>query len=90
MSGPCTHPDAIAVDMPAESDKDDAVCAACAQAGIKWAHLRECLTCSEIGCCDSSPMRHASAHAAGVGDPIVTSMEPGERWRWCYVDGVAF
>ena len=86
MSGSCTHLDTIAVDMPAESDKEGAVCAACVKAGTEWVHLRECLVCGEIGCCDSSPMRHASAHAASADHPIVTSMEPGERWRWCYVD----
>jgi len=48
--------------------------------------LRLCLTCGHVGCCDSSPMRHARAHAAHIGHPIVQSFEPGESWRWCYVD----
>jgi uncharacterized UBP type Zn finger protein len=53
-------------------------------------HLRLCLTCGEVGCCDSSPNKHASKHAAEHGHPIVHSFEPGEEWNWCYVDEVAF
>ena len=82
----CTHLDAIAVDMPAEADKGDAVCTACVEGGTEWVHLRRCLVCGTVACCDSSPMRHMSAHAREESHPIVTSMEPGERWRYCYVD----
>jgi hypothetical protein len=60
-------------------------CAECLSTGTPWVHLRLCLTCGHVGCCDSSPMRHASAHAHTVGHPIVRSFEPGENWRWCYV-----
>jgi hypothetical protein len=60
-------------------------CEECLRLGTPWVHLRLCLTCGHVGCCDSSPMRHARAHALDVGDPIVQSMEPGENWRWCYV-----
>jgi uncharacterized UBP type Zn finger protein len=49
-------------------------------------HLRECLTCGHVACCDSSPNRHATAHADGSGHPIIRSFEPGEDWRWCYPD----
>jgi hypothetical protein len=49
-------------------------------------HLRLCLTCGHVGCCDSSPNRHARAHAVRLGHPVVQSFEPGEDWRWCYVD----
>jgi uncharacterized UBP type Zn finger protein len=49
-------------------------------------HLRLCLTCGHVGCCDSSPLRHARTHAFAAGHPIVQSFEPGEDWRWCYVD----
>jgi hypothetical protein len=49
-------------------------------------HLRLCLTCGHIGCCDSSPNRHARKHASLVGHPVVQSFQPGENWRWCYVD----
>jgi hypothetical protein len=54
--------------------------------GSPWVHLRLCLTCGHVGCCDSSPLRHARGHAFAVGHPIVASFEPGESWRWCYVD----
>jgi hypothetical protein len=63
-------------------------CQECLQAGTPWLHLRLCLTCGHVGCCDSSPLRHARGHAFGVGHPIVRSFEPGETWRWCYVDDV--
>ncbi|MDQ1464275.1 MAG: hypothetical protein QOC73_1216 [Actinomycetota bacterium] len=61
-------------------------CEECLILGTPWVHLRLCLTCGKVGCCDSSPLRHARGHALDVGHPIVRSMEPGERWRWCYID----
>ena len=61
-------------------------CEECLRLGSPWVHLRLCLTCGHVGCCDSSPLRHARAHAGFVKHPIVRSMEPGEDWRWCYVD----
>ncbi|WP_051102534.1 UBP-type zinc finger domain-containing protein [Parafrankia elaeagni] len=61
-------------------------CAECLRVGSVWVHLRLCLSCGNVGCCDSSPMRHARAHAAAEGHPVVRSHEPGEDWRWCYVD----
>jgi uncharacterized UBP type Zn finger protein len=61
-------------------------CEECLRAGSPWVHLRLCLTCGHVGCCDSSPNRHARRHAHLVGHPIVQSFEPGENWRWCYVD----
>ncbi len=51
-----------------------------------WAHLRLCLSCGHVACCDSSPHRHASHHHHDEGHPVVRSFEPGEAWRWCYVD----
>jgi hypothetical protein len=59
-------------------------CADCEAAGGWWLHLRRCAQCGRIGCCDSSPSQHASAHAAGSGHPIVASFEPGESWFWSY------
>ncbi len=56
--------------------------------GDVWVQLRMCLTCGLVGCCDSSANRHASAHAADAGHPLVRSVEPGEAWRWCYVDEI--
>jgi uncharacterized UBP type Zn finger protein len=51
-----------------------------------WVHLRTCLTCGYVACCDSSPRRHASAHFEETGHPVMRSYEPGETWRWCFVD----
>jgi hypothetical protein len=59
-------------------------CADCEAAGGWWLHLRRCTACGQIGCCDSSPAQHASAHAAATGHPIVRSFEPGEEWFWNY------
>jgi uncharacterized UBP type Zn finger protein len=56
--------------------------------GGRWLHLRICLECGHVGCCDSSPNRHASAHARGTEHPIIRSLEPGEDWSWCFVDEV--
>ncbi len=61
-------------------------CEECLKLGSPWVHLRLCLTCGHVGCCDSSPLKHASAHAAEATHPIVRSFEPGENWQWCYVD----
>jgi uncharacterized UBP type Zn finger protein len=52
-----------------------------------WAHLRMCLTCGHVGCCDSSPHQHASEHFKKTDHPVMRSVEPGEDWRWCYIDG---
>jgi uncharacterized UBP type Zn finger protein len=51
-----------------------------------WAHLRMCLDCGHVACCDSSPHRHASTHAKETGHAVIRSFEPGESWRWCFVD----
>ena len=61
-------------------------CEECLRTGSSWVHLRVCLTCGHVGCCDSSPNRHARKHFHAEGHPIVQSFEPGEDWRWCYVD----
>jgi monovalent cation/hydrogen antiporter len=66
----------------------DAVCEACLAEDVRWVSLRECLTCGTVGCCDSSPRRHASAHFRDTGHPVIESAEPGEDWRWCYLDHV--
>lgn len=60
--------------------------AECLLEGGTWVHLRRCLDCGHVGCCDSSPNRHASAHFRGTAHPLVQSFEPGEDWVWCYVD----
>jgi hypothetical protein len=62
-------------------------CPTCLAGGYTdWVHLRQCLTCGQVGCCDSSPRRHAAAHHVQTHHPVMRSIEPGERWRWCYVD----
>jgi uncharacterized UBP type Zn finger protein len=60
-------------------------CEDCLRMGSRWVHLRLCLTCGHVGCCDSSPHRHARMHFHESGHPIIQSFEPGEDWRWCYV-----
>jgi uncharacterized UBP type Zn finger protein len=62
------------------------VCAECVALATTRVHLRQCLTCGQVGCCDSSTMRHARGHAASTGHVVVRSIEPGETWRWCYAD----
>jgi uncharacterized UBP type Zn finger protein len=82
----CTHLDSVEV---TELPEEVPGCAACLEAGDKWCHLRLCLGCGFVGCCDSSPNRHATAHARESGHPLVRSIEPGEDWSWCYVDEIA-
>jgi uncharacterized UBP type Zn finger protein len=61
-------------------------CEDCAELGeLTWAHLRMCLTCGRVACCDSSPHQHATEHFRRCGHPVMRSAEPGEAWRWCYV-----
>ena len=61
-------------------------CEECLKIGGSWVHLRMCLECGKVGCCDSSKNRHASRHALETGHPIAASFQPGEDWRWCYLD----
>ena len=61
-------------------------CEECLKMGTRWVHLRLCLTCGHVGCCDSSPGRHATNHFRQSVHPVIASLEPGERWAWCYVD----
>ncbi|HEX7087784.1 MAG TPA: UBP-type zinc finger domain-containing protein [Vicinamibacterales bacterium] len=80
--GGCAHIEAIeTVRQPAER-----VCEECVAIGSSWVHLRTCQTCGGTRCCDSSPNRHASAHARSSGHPVVASAEAGERWLYCYPD----
>jgi CPA1 family monovalent cation:H+ antiporter len=61
-------------------------CAECLETGGTWVHLRLCLVCGHVGCCNSSPSKHATAHFNGTGHPVMRSFEPGEDWRWCFID----
>ncbi len=76
----CTHLDQIREVTPSAEGCED-----CLKIGGRWVHLRLCLTCGHVGCCDSSPHRHARAHYHSSQHPIIQSIEPGENWRWCYV-----
>ena len=79
----CTHLDQIQ-DVTPSADG----CEECLQSGDTWVHLRECLICGHVGCCDSSKNKHATRHFHSTGHPLVRSLEPGENWMWCYVDEV--
>ena len=81
MTKQCTHLDQIHV---TETAKD--YCEECVKTGDEWVHLRLCLVCGHVGCCDDSPNRHATKHFKGTGHPLMRSIEPGERWGWCFVD----
>jgi uncharacterized UBP type Zn finger protein len=61
-------------------------CKECVEMGDQWVHLRLCLTCGHVGCCDSSKNKHATKHYKTTTHPIIRSFEPGEQWRWCYPD----
>lgn len=65
-------------------------CEECLKTGSRWVHLRLCLSCGHVGCCDDSPNRHATKHALHTGHPVIASFEPGETWAFCYVDQVEF
>ena len=65
-------------------------CEDCLRIGGEWLHLRLCLTCGRVACCDESPNRHATAHYRASGHPMIRSFEPGETWLWCYVDQLGF
>jgi uncharacterized UBP type Zn finger protein len=65
-------------------------CEECLKTSDRWVHLRMCMSCGKIGCCDSSPNKHATQHAHESGHPVIRSAEPGEAWSWCYVDELAF
>ncbi|MDZ4825974.1 MAG: UBP-type zinc finger domain-containing protein [Actinomycetota bacterium] len=85
MADECTHLDA--------KENVAAVASGCVdylRTGGGWVHLRRCLACGNIGCCDNSPGRYATAHFDARGHPVMQSFEPGEDWLWCYVDDFAF
>ena len=81
----CSHLDQIRDVKPSAAG-----CEECIKLKAQWVHLRMCMSCGKIGCCDSSPNRHARQHAGESGHPIARSAEPGEDWSWCFVDDVAF
>lgn len=86
-SAPCAHLSSILIlEGPDEVDG----CDTCLAEGGTWLHLRMCMTCGEVGCCDDSPGRHARRHAEAEGHPVIRSVEPGESWSYCFVDDAVF
>lgn len=79
---PCEHAGEIRVHEPRSKDG----CEECRKNNYKWVHLRVCLTCGHVGCCDSSVNKHATKHFHSTGHPIMASLETGEGWAWCYID----
>ena len=79
----CTHTDQIRDVQPSAQG-----CEECLETGDSWVHLRECLVCGHVGCCDSSKNKHATRHFHDTSHTIVASFEPGEEWRYCYVDEI--
>jgi len=87
VAAACTHVDEVREDWAAAGD---AVCEECAREGRSdWVSLRRCLSCGHVGCCDSSPGRHATAHHHASSHPMVRTLQPGQDWVWCYVDEVS-
>jgi CPA1 family monovalent cation:H+ antiporter len=85
----CTHAGTVDLDVAPDPPVDaqgHRACGDCLSEGTRWVHLRLCASCGHVGCCDSSPRRHATAHSRASTHPIVQSFEPGEDWLWCYVD----
>ncbi len=81
MADECTHLTSIKV-----TETGAHVCEECVKTGDNWVHLRMCLTCGHVGCCDSSKNKHATKHFEKTRHPLIRSIEPGENWIWCYVD----
>lgn len=85
MATTCAHLDSIQVKELPEATEG---CEECLKTGDPWLHLRICLECGKVGCCDSSPNQHASRHANEAGHPLIHSLQPGEQWSFCFVDDV--
>ncbi|MFB9566164.1 UBP-type zinc finger domain-containing protein [Saccharopolyspora hordei] len=85
MPGACAHLREASGQAPTPSSENG--CEDCLALGLHvWSHLRICTACGHVGCCDSSPHQHATAHFHATSHPVVRSFEPGESWTWCYVD----
>ncbi len=81
MAKKCKHLNQIKI-----TNTDIRVCAECVKLGDTWVHLRLCMSCGNVGCCDSSKNKHATKHFLATKHPVMRSIEPGEDWIWCYVD----
>ena len=86
MKKSCTHLDQVH----SVTARTPEGCEECVKIGSDWVHLRLCLTCGHVGCCDDSPNKHATKHFHRTQHAIIRSFEPGEDWGWCYVDEVMF
>ena len=86
MASKCTHLDTVHAVTP----KTPGGCEECLQQGMTWVHLRLCLECGHVGCCDNSRGKHATKHFHRTSHPIIRSLEPGEDWGWCYPDEMMF
>jgi uncharacterized UBP type Zn finger protein len=82
----CTHLDTIQI---TQLPDEVAGCEDCLAMGSPWLHLRICLACGHVGCCDDSPNKHASAHYLASDHALIRSLQPGEDWSWCFADQVA-
>ena len=85
MAAGCTHLSQVKEVEPSARGCED-----CLKVGGTWMHLRLCMECGHVGCCDGSPNRHATAHFNQMRHPVIKSFEPGEDWGWCYVDELFF
>lgn len=85
MSRQCVHLDQIRAVTPSAEGCED-----CLKTGDAWVHLRLCETCGQVGCCDSSPNKHATKHFPATRHPLIKSFEPGEQWGCCYPDDLFF
>jgi uncharacterized UBP type Zn finger protein len=85
MADTCSHLDQIRV-----TSVSAAGCEDCLAVGDTWVHLRLCVSCGRVGCCDDSKNQHATRHYHASGHPLIRSYEPGEDWWWCYLDELAF
>ena len=82
----CQHITKITKEQSSRKPNTPKGCEECLKSGDSWVHLRECLSCGHVGCCDSSKNKHATKHFGSTKHPVMKSIEPGERWMWCYVD----
>ena len=82
MQGPCEHAATVSAPPPRTPEG----CEECLRIGDEWVHLRLCLECGHVGCCDSSKNTHATKHYHATQHPVIASFQPGESWKWCYVD----
>jgi uncharacterized UBP type Zn finger protein len=83
LSQACAH---VTAEMPRKAERPTKGCKECLEIGGQWVHLRICLSCGHVGCCDNSPNKHATGHFRSTKHPVITSGEPGETWAYCYPD----